>query len=60
VLFDLYLWDGPRALGLYDRYLALTPAGDPTVRKWIADLNNRIKRGGTAPGSEQTPHQEKE
>jgi Flp pilus assembly protein TadD len=41
ILFDLYLWDGQRALELYDRYLALTPAGDPQVSKWIADLKNR-------------------
>jgi tetratricopeptide (TPR) repeat protein len=41
ILNDLYLWDGKRALELYDRYLALTPAGDATVTKWIADLKNR-------------------
>jgi len=41
ILFDLYLWDSKRALELYDRYLALTPGGDPKVTKWIADLNHR-------------------
>ena len=41
MLFDLYLWDGKRALELYDRYLALTPGGDAKVTKWIADLKNR-------------------
>lgn len=41
VLSDLYLGDGPRALALYTRYLALTPAGDAAVNKWIADLKNR-------------------
>jgi len=41
ILQDLYLWDGKRALELYERYLALTPAGDAVVSKWIADLKNR-------------------
>jgi Flp pilus assembly protein TadD len=41
ILHDLYLWDGKRALELYERYLALTPAGDAVVSKWIADLKNR-------------------
>jgi tetratricopeptide (TPR) repeat protein len=41
ILHDLYLWDGRRALELYDRYLALSPGGDATVTKWVADLKNR-------------------
>lgn len=41
ILNDMYLWDGKRALELYERYLALTPGGDPSVSKWIADLKNR-------------------
>lgn len=41
VLQDLYLGDSAQALALYTRYLALTPAGDPAVVKWIADLKNR-------------------
>ncbi len=41
ILHDLYLWDGKRALELYDRYLALSPTGDTTVVKWVADLKNR-------------------
>jgi len=41
ILFDLYLWDGQRALELYDRYLELTPQGDEQVKKWVADLKNR-------------------
>jgi tetratricopeptide (TPR) repeat protein len=41
ILHDLYLWDGKRALELYDRYLALLPSGDTTVVKWVADLKNR-------------------
>lgn len=49
ILHDIYLWDGARALELYDRYLALTPDGDPTVSKWIADLKNR-KPGKAAAG----------
>ena len=50
VLFDLYLWDSKRALELYDRYLSLTPGGDETVKKWLADLKNRTReRGSSAP-----------
>ena len=41
VLNDLYLGDRPRSLELYERYLALTPAGDATVGKWIAEVKNR-------------------
>jgi Flp pilus assembly protein TadD len=41
ILYDLYLWDGKRALELYDRYLVLSPGGDATVTKWVADLKNR-------------------
>ena len=41
ILHDLYLWDGKRALELYDRYLVLSPGGDTTVVKWVADLKNR-------------------
>lgn len=41
ILFDLYLGDNARALALYDRYLALTPQGDSTVTKWVAELKNR-------------------
>lgn len=41
ILFDLYLGDGARALAQYERYLALTPQGDASVSKWIADLKNR-------------------
>jgi tetratricopeptide (TPR) repeat protein len=48
ILADLYLWDGKRALELYDRYLALTPAGDATVTKWVADLKNRNKTAQAA------------
>ncbi len=40
ILHDLYLGDGPKALELYTRYLAMT-GGDATVTKWVADLKNR-------------------
>lgn len=46
ILHDLYLWDGQRALELYDRYLALSPTGDATVTKWVADLKNRKQHVG--------------
>ena len=35
---------GSSALALYERYLALTPAGDAKVGKWVADLKNRQAR----------------
>jgi Flp pilus assembly protein TadD len=41
ILQDLYLWDTTQALTLYERYLALSPAGDAVVSKWVADLKNR-------------------
>ena len=41
VLLDLYLDDRPQALAQYERYLALTPAGDATVSKWVSELKNR-------------------
>ena len=53
VLDDLYLADGARALELYTRYLALTPAGDPVVAKWVADVKNR--KPATAAGAASAP-----
>jgi tetratricopeptide (TPR) repeat protein len=44
ILYDVYLWDGKRALELYDRYLSLTPGGDDKVKKWASDLRNRQPR----------------
>jgi tetratricopeptide (TPR) repeat protein len=41
VLLDLYLADAPLALEHYERYLALSPAGDAAVGKWVADLKAR-------------------
>ncbi|MED5622093.1 tetratricopeptide repeat protein [Ideonella sp. BN130291] len=54
VLHDLYLWDGARALALYERYLALSPAGDPVVSKWVADLKNRKPPAVAASGKEKS------
>jgi tetratricopeptide (TPR) repeat protein len=55
VLDDLYLGDGAHALELYTRYLALTPAGDPVVAKWVADVKNRqpkaVAPAASAPAS---------
>jgi tetratricopeptide (TPR) repeat protein len=48
ILYDLYLWDVAQAGELYGRYLALTPGGDATVTKWVADLKNR-KQPAAAP-----------
>lgn len=48
VLEDLYLGNGARALELYTRYLALTPAGDPVVTKWVADVRNRKPAGAAS------------
>jgi tetratricopeptide (TPR) repeat protein len=41
VLLDLYLGDSTLALVHYERYLALSPAGDAAVGKWVADLKTR-------------------
>ena len=41
ILNDLYIGDAKRAAELYDRYLALSPGGDPVVTKWVAELKNR-------------------
>lgn len=53
ILYDLYLWDGERALELYDRYMQLTPAGDEQVQRWIADLRNRSAKKSAAQRKEQ-------
>ncbi|MES2581579.1 MAG: tetratricopeptide repeat protein [Pseudomonadota bacterium] len=44
ILQDLYLGDSKQALVLYERYLSLTPSGDATVAKWVADLKNRKEK----------------
>jgi tetratricopeptide (TPR) repeat protein len=53
ILFDVYLWDGPRALELYDRYLSLSPGGDDRVKKWATDLRNRNQPRSLAARKEQ-------
>jgi len=53
ILYDVYLWDGPRALELYDRYLSLSPNGDDKVKKWAADLRNRNQPRSLAARKEQ-------
>lgn len=53
ILYDLYLWDGVRALELYDRYLQLTPGGDDQVRRWVTDLRNRTAKKDAPPRKEQ-------
>lgn len=58
ILSDLYLWDPKRAAELYDRYLAMTPGGDATVTKWVADLKNR--KPAAAAAAPAAPRKEKE
>ena len=41
ILNDLYLRDNQRALEMYTRYLVLSPSGDATVNKWLAEIKNR-------------------
>ena len=50
ILHDLYLGNGAKALALYERYLALTQAGDATVTKWATDLRRRNPATPSAPG----------
>jgi len=52
ILYDLYLWDGARALELYDRYMQLAPA-DEQVKRWITDLRNRNPAKSAAQAKEQ-------
>jgi tetratricopeptide (TPR) repeat protein len=54
ILHDMYLADGKQALELYVRYLALKPAGDPEVNKWIAELKNRKPNPASAPPKEKS------
>jgi len=53
ILYDVYLWDGKRALELYDRYLSLSPGGDEKVKKWASDLRNRNQPRSLAARKEQ-------
>ena len=52
ILHDLYLWDGARALELYDRYMQLEP-NDEQVKRWITDLRNRTTQTDAAHRKEQ-------
>jgi Flp pilus assembly protein TadD len=62
ILHDLYLWDPKRAAEHYDRYLAMSPGGDATVTKWLADLKNRkpATAAAAAPAAPAAPRKEKE
>ncbi|MEY4764717.1 MAG: hypothetical protein RI907_1390 [Pseudomonadota bacterium] len=55
ILSDLYQGDVSRAQSLYERYLTLTPAGDATVTKWVAEIKKR-KPATAAPAA--TPPKE--
>jgi tetratricopeptide (TPR) repeat protein len=59
ILFDLYLAEPARALEQYERYLALTPAGDANVTKWVADLKNRKPQAAPATQTSQAAPKEK-
>ena len=41
ILYDLYLQDSEKAMQHYERYQELTPGEAGTVKKWIADLQQR-------------------
>ena len=53
ILHDLYLWDGERALELYDRYMQMTAGDDEQVKRWISDLRNRSQKKNAAQRKEQ-------
>jgi tetratricopeptide (TPR) repeat protein len=55
VLHDLYLGHPAEALALYERYLALTPAGDAQVGKWVAELKNRLPKPVAATAAPAAP-----
>ena len=43
ILYDLYLFDGNKALQLYIRYQMMTANDDAQVSMWIAELTQRLK-----------------
>jgi len=45
VLYDLYLHQPERALAHYREYQTLSGSADKAVRKWIIDLERRVKAG---------------
>ena len=51
VLNDLYLGQPKNAQEQFEHYLALTPAGDAVVAKWVAELKTRKPEAATAAGS---------
>lgn len=44
ILYDLYLQEPDKALLAYQRYRELVPAEGKTVAKWIADLEQRLRK----------------
>lgn len=44
ILLDLYIGELEKALEHYGKFQELSQAEDKEVTKWIADLNNRIKK----------------
>ncbi len=54
ILYDLYLAEPNRALAQYERYLALTPSGDATVKKWVTELKNRKPASSSASGKDKS------
>ncbi|MCW8919112.1 MAG: tetratricopeptide repeat protein [Gammaproteobacteria bacterium] len=45
ILYELYLGEGEKALPHYRRYLELVGGEEREVQLWIADLEQRVKRG---------------
>lgn len=46
ILYELYLGEREKALPHYRRYLELVGGEEREVQLWIADLEQRLKRGG--------------
>ena len=51
ILYDLYLGNPTAAMTQYERYLTLTPGGDATVTKWVAELKNRKPAAAAVPAA---------
>jgi len=52
ILTDLYVGDASKAQTLYERYLSLTPQGDPVVSKWVAEIKKRKPSAANAAAKE--------